>query len=97
MLPHLHAILPDLKAHFDRAYICPPLSTRKLVQQTEWIHADDFFTVFPLDKQLSVGEHFAYLYQRAAEAAPAEQAIHLCYRSTILCAGRRYRIFSRRC
>ena len=79
MLPHLQAILPDLKAHFDHAYICPPLSTRELVQQTEWIHADDFFTVFPLDRHRDVGEHFAYLYRLAAEAAPAEQAIHLCY------------------
>jgi hypothetical protein len=79
MLPHLQTILPDLKAHFDHAYICPPLSTRELIQQTEWIHADDFFTVFPLEKQMSVGEHFAYLYGLAAEAAPPEQAIHLCY------------------
>jgi hypothetical protein len=79
LLPHLQAILPDLKSHFERAYICPPLSTRELVQRTDWIHVDDFFTVFPLDKHLNVGEHFAYLYQLAAEAAPAEQAIHLCY------------------
>jgi len=79
MLPHLQAILPDLKQHFDHAYICPPLSTRELVQQTEWIHADDFFTVFPLDKHLRVGEHFAYLYQLAADAAHPDQAIHLCY------------------
>ena len=79
MLPHLQAILPDLKTHFDRAYICPPLSTRKLVEQTEWIHADDFFTIFYDDNELRVGERFAYLYQLAAEAAPAEQIIHLCY------------------
>lgn len=79
MLPHLQAILPDLKAHFDHAYICPPLSTRKLVRQTEWIHADDFFTVFPLDRSLRVGEHFAYLYGLAADAAPSDQPIHLCY------------------
>jgi len=79
LFSHLRSILPDLKGHFDHAYICPPLSTRKLVQQTDWINADDFFTVFPLDKQLSVGEHFAYLYQLAADTAPPEQAIHLCY------------------
>ena len=79
LLPHLQAILPDLKAHFDRAYICPPLSTRKLVEQTEWIHADNFFTIFYQDDDLRVGERFAYVYGRAAETAPAEQAIHLCY------------------
>jgi hypothetical protein len=27
MFPHLQAILPDLKTHFKRAYICPPLDT----------------------------------------------------------------------
>ncbi len=79
LLPHLQAILPDLKEHFDRAYICPPLSTRRLVEQMEWIHDGDFFTVFYQDDDLRVGERFAYLYQHAAEAAPADQAIHLCY------------------
>ncbi|MFT3890325.1 MAG: hypothetical protein QM730_01720 [Anaerolineales bacterium] len=78
MLPHLQAILPDLKAHFDHAYICPPLSTRELVEQTDCFR-DDFFTVFYNDDDLRVGERFAYLYQLAAEVAPAEQAIHLCY------------------
>jgi hypothetical protein len=79
LLPHLQAILPDLKGHFDHAYICPPPSTRKLVQQTEWIHADDFFTVFHQGVDLRVGERFAYLYQCAADAAPPDQALHLCY------------------
>jgi hypothetical protein len=79
LLPHLQTILPDLKSHFERAYISPPLSTRKLVEQTDWIHADDFFTIFYNEDDLRIGERFAYIYQRAGEAAPAEQAIHLCY------------------
>ena len=28
---------------------------------------------------MQIGEHFAYLYQRTAETAPADQIIHLCY------------------
>lgn len=79
MFPHLQNILPDLKEHFEHAYICPPLSTQKLTDSMKWLQADDFFTVFPVDKELRVGELFAYLYQRAADVAPAEQPIHLCY------------------
>lgn len=79
MFGHLQAILPDLKEHFERAYICPPLSTRKHVEHIQQLRADDFFTIFPVDRNLQIGEHFAYLYQRAAEAAPVEQIVHLCY------------------
>lgn len=79
MLPHLQSILPDLNQHFDHAYICPPLSTQKLIENIKWLQADDFFTVFPLDVELRTGEHFASLYQRTAGAAPPEQSIHLCY------------------
>jgi len=79
LFPHIQAILPDLKSHFERAYICPPLSTLQHVGQMARLQADDFFTIFPVDKVLSIGEHFAYLYQRAANTAPSDQPLHLCY------------------
>jgi hypothetical protein len=79
MFHHLHLILPELKRHFERAYICPPLSTQKHVDHMQQLQADDFFSIFPADHEMQVGEHFAYLYQRAADAAPAEQLLHLCY------------------
>lgn len=79
LFPHLQAILPDLKLHFEHAYICPPLSTQKQMDIMKWLQADDFFTVFPLDIDLRVGEHFAHLYHHAAEAAPPDQPVHLCY------------------
>jgi hypothetical protein len=79
MFPHLQVILPDLKEHFERAYICPPLSTQKHTERMHQLQADDFFIIFPADRNMQIGEHFAYLYQRVAEAAPAEQIIHLCY------------------
>lgn len=79
LFPHLQSILPDLKRHFERAYICPPLSTLQRVGQLTQLQADDFFTIFPVDKVLSIGEHFAYLYQCAADTAPPGQALHLCY------------------
>jgi hypothetical protein len=79
MFHHLQAILPDLKTHFERAYVCPPLSTRKHVDHMQKLQADDFFTIFPVDREMQIGEHFAYLYQRAAETAPPEQILHLCF------------------
>lgn len=79
LFPHLQTILPDLKAHFAHAYVCPPLATQKQTHIMEYLRADDFFTVFPLDIDLDVGEVFAHLYQHAADAAHPEQPIHLCY------------------
>jgi hypothetical protein len=76
---HLAAILPDLKTHFERAYICPPLPTWKHVDHMQKLQADGFFTIFPVDHEMQIGEHFASLYQRAAETAPPEQILHLCF------------------
>ena len=79
MFHHLQVILPDLKRHFERAYLCPPLSTWDHVDHIGQLRADDFFILFPPEREMQMGEHFAYLYRRAAEAAPSEQIIHLCY------------------
>lgn len=79
MLPHLQSILPDLKKHFDRACISPPPATLNLLRQKDLLLTDDFFTVFPVDGQKQIGERFAHVYRCAAETAPPEQVIHLCY------------------
>ena len=79
MFPHLLAILPDLKAHFERAYISPPLSTQQHAGTIRQLLADDFFTVLLVDREMQIGEDFTYLYQCAADAAPPDQIIHLCY------------------
>lgn len=79
MFPHLQAILPDLKKHFQHAYLCLPLSTIKQSDPIQQLQADEFFTIFPADREMQLGEHFAYLYRRAAEAAPPEQIMHLCF------------------
>ena len=79
MFPHLQAILPDLKEHFERAYICPPLSTQKHVEHIERLRSDKFFKVFAAPHEMQLGEHFAYLYQRAVDSAPPDQILHLCY------------------
>jgi hypothetical protein len=79
LFPHLQVILPDLKEHFERCYICPPRSTLQYVENMHKLRSDDFFTIIPIDRDRQIGEHFHYLYQHAAEAAPPEQIIHLCY------------------
>lgn len=79
MFHHLQTILPDLKQHFERAYICPPLSTRQHIDRLRQLQNDDFFTIFHLERDVQIGELFAYLYLRAAEASPPHQMIHLCY------------------
>jgi hypothetical protein len=79
LFPHLQVILPDLKAHFERAYISPPPSTQRHSSNLRQLQADDFFTVYLVDRELQIGEDFAFLYQRAADAAAAGQIIHLCY------------------
>jgi hypothetical protein len=79
MFPHLQAILPDLKKHFERAYLCPPLPTWRHVDHMQQLQADDFFKIFPVDHEMQIGEHFAYLYQHAADTASPEQIMHLCY------------------
>ena len=79
MFHHLQAILPDLREHFERAYICPPLSTLKHVDHIQQLQVDDFFTIFPVDQEMQLGQHFAYLYQHAATAAPSDQILHLCF------------------
>jgi hypothetical protein len=79
MFPYLQAILPDLKALFSRAYLCPPLNTRRQTSLMDWLAKDDFFIVFPVDRQMQIGEHFTYLYLNAARAADPNEIIHLAY------------------
>jgi hypothetical protein len=79
MFHHLQTILPDLKDHFERLYLCPPLSTWKHNDHMQQLQADDFFIVFPVQCEMKLGEHFAYLYQHAADTAPADQILHLCF------------------
>jgi hypothetical protein len=79
LLPHIQTILPDLKYHFDHAYVSAPPSSFKLLQQNNLIHADNFFTVIPVAEDALIGEAFAHLYQRAAELVQPEQPLHLCY------------------
>lgn len=79
LFPHLQAILPDLKEHFERAYLCPPLSTTRHIEHIRQLQADDFFTIFPIDRDMQLGEHFRYLYRRTAKVAHPEQIVHLCY------------------
>jgi hypothetical protein len=79
LLPHLQAILPDLKAQFEHAYLSPPPSTLEWLDHDSSILTDDFFTVLPLNGEKLIGERFTHLYQQTGEAAHPDQPIHLCY------------------
>lgn len=86
LFSHLRTVLPDLKQHFDRIYICPPLSTRRLSDVMTWLSTDDFFSILPLDKEMHTGELFRYLYAHVANEEPEEKIIHLCYLDRVACA-----------
>lgn len=79
MFHHLQTILPDLKRRFERLYICPPPATQQNIEHMRQLQADGFFTIFPADGEMQIGERFGYLYRSAAETAPPDQMIHLCF------------------
>jgi hypothetical protein len=79
LFPHLKAILPDLKILFRQAYICPTFETRRHDGLMDWLAKEAFFTIFPLEKQMQIGELFAHLYLNAARAADPDEIIHLAY------------------
>jgi hypothetical protein len=80
MFPHLQAILPDLKEHFERAYFSiPKITQERHPANVRTLQEDDFFRLFFTDSEAPVGEHFAFLYRLAASAAHPGQILHLCY------------------
>src|SRR5215208_5329861 len=79
MFRHLQMILPDLKRHFECAYIGLPLSMLPQVEPIRQLQADDFFQIFTVEREMQVGEFFAHLYQCTAQTANPQQIIHLCY------------------
>ena len=79
MFPYLQASLPDLKSLFSRAYLSLPLNTQRQARLMDWLAKEDFFTIFTPDRQMQIGEHFAYLYLNAARAADPDEIIHLAY------------------
>lgn len=77
---HLKASLPDLKAHFGRAYLTIPDETAgRQPENVAWIRADDFFWLYPIAAEKPVGTHFSFLYGHAAQDAAVDQVLHLCY------------------
>lgn len=80
MFPHLQVILPDLKRHFDRAFISLPESVQKRYPEyARLLEQDRFFHCFKMRSGTPVGAHFAFLYRQAACAAHPEQVLHLCF------------------
>lgn len=80
MFLHLQAIRPDLKAHFACAFVTIPKGTQeRQPENVRLLEQDTFFNIFSIGSEAPTGDHFAYLYWQAAEAAQPEQSLHLCY------------------
>jgi hypothetical protein len=80
MFPLLQSILPDLKGHFDRAFLTIPGSTQeRQIENVNQLGGDDFFRLLTISSEAPVGDHFAFLYLQAATMAHPEQILHLCY------------------
>ena len=79
MFPHLQASLPGLKTLFSRAYICVPLNTQRHTSLMNWLAKEAFFSVFPINQEMQIGERFAFVYLAAARAADPDEILHLAY------------------
>lgn len=80
MLPHLEAILPVLKTHFEQAFLTITEATERLKpENVSFLREQGFFRMYPIASESPIGNHFAYLYRHAAMDAHAEQILHLCY------------------
>jgi hypothetical protein len=80
LFPHLKEVTPLLKTIFERVYISIPQDTRaRQAGDAAWVDRDEFFRVVAVPAATPVGAHFHTLYQAAAQSAPPEQIIHLCY------------------
>jgi hypothetical protein len=70
--------LPRLKEHVDHVYMSVETDDWA-TQHIRFLQADDFFTLFPVERGLGLGEHFAMLYRQASTLADPEQVLHLCF------------------
>ena len=80
MFPHLQAILPDLKEHFDKAFLSVPRTTQdEQLENIRFLERNGFFKLFFTESEAPIGDHFAFLYRQAASAAEPERILHLCF------------------
>jgi hypothetical protein len=78
LLPHLEAITPILKSHFDRAYVSVSGSTRdRHPERVSALQVDRFYSIFLHEGDGPVGDRFASLYRHAARSSPPTQVLHL--------------------
>lgn len=80
VFPLLQSILPDLKGHFDSAFLTIPKSTEESQPgNIRLLEGDGFFRLFSINSDFPGGDHFAFLYRQVANVAPLEQILHLCF------------------
>ena len=78
-LRQLSLISPDLKQHFDHAFlsISPPTAARQHRRLRE-LRADPFFVLNDNRLNTQVGDHYLAGYESAIRHSPPHQLLHLC-------------------
>lgn len=80
MLPHLQAVVSQLKALFAYAVVSvTPITRMKQPETVGYLKADDFFKVLDLPPERAMGEEFLLLYHHAATICQANTILHLCF------------------
>ncbi|MFN8486279.1 MAG: hypothetical protein U0350_01725 [Caldilineaceae bacterium] len=80
MLPHLPAIVPQLKAIFACAVVSvTPITRTRQPATIQHLMADNFFKVVDLPTARLVGEEFLLLYRHAATICQPDTILHLCF------------------
>ena len=79
ILNHLDRILPELKKHFEHAFVSlSPLTTERQQAALQYFQQDGFFTFLDNPPGSSIGDHYLAGYRIALEHCQPETRLHLC-------------------
>jgi hypothetical protein len=89
MYPHLKSITPILKQTFSEAFLSiTPITKASSPENVEQLKRDNFFKLFFLEKDLTVGKHFLSLYEFATRSCSSQKVLHLCFIDRVVFALR---------
>jgi hypothetical protein len=80
LLPHVQAVLPDLRGLFERAFVSV---TRRTAEDQpawiQWLAGERLFQPTTVAAAGPIGHQFRALYRAAALACQPERVLHLCF------------------
>ncbi|MBN1260533.1 MAG: hypothetical protein JXB35_07615 [Anaerolineae bacterium] len=89
VLPHIAAILPDLKTLFSGVFAGVTAATLAAhAGAIARLEADAFFSVLVHPARASLGDQFLSLYRRACDGLDPERLLHLCFPDRVVFALR---------